>query len=95
MDNGPALTAHALTDWCRFTGADPAYIDPGSPWQNGTCESFNGRFRDEFLTCEQFDTLPEVRCDARPGPVRAGTATPADREVRTQVEGCGYLEPAK
>jgi hypothetical protein len=32
MDNGPELTAHALTDWCRFTGVDPAYIDPGSPW---------------------------------------------------------------
>src|SRR5262249_46642597 len=41
MDNGPELTAHALTDWCRFTDVDPAYIDPGSPWQNGTCESFN------------------------------------------------------
>jgi transposase InsO family protein len=61
MDNGPELTAYALTDWCRFTGVDPAYIDPGSPWQNGTCESFNGRFRDEFLVCEQFDTLLEVQ----------------------------------
>jgi putative transposase len=61
MDNGPELTAYALQDWCRFTGVDPAYIDPGSPWQNGTCESFNGRFRDEFLVCEQFDTLLEVQ----------------------------------
>jgi hypothetical protein len=40
MDNGPELTAHALADWCRFTGVDLAYIDPGSPWQNGICESF-------------------------------------------------------
>ena len=61
MDNGPELTAHALVDWCRFTGVDPAYIDPGSPWQNGVCESFNGRFRDEFLACEQFNTLLEVQ----------------------------------
>jgi putative transposase len=61
MDNGPELTAHALIDWCRFTGVDPAYIDPGSPWQNGTCESLNGRFRDEFLVCEQFNTLLEVQ----------------------------------
>jgi len=48
------MTAHAMTDWCRFTGVDPSFIDPASPWQNGTCESFNGRFRDEFLTTEQF-----------------------------------------
>lgn len=61
MDNGPELTAHALVDWCRYSGVDPAYIDPGSPWQNGICESFNGRFRDEFLACEQFHTLLEVQ----------------------------------
>ena len=34
MDNGPELTAYALRDWCRFTGAGTSYIDPGSPWQN-------------------------------------------------------------
>jgi transposase InsO family protein len=39
---------------------DPDFIDPGSPWQNGTCESFNGRFRDELLVCEQFNMLLEV-----------------------------------
>ncbi|RZU76929.1 helix-turn-helix protein [Micromonospora kangleipakensis] len=43
MDNGPELTAHALVDWCRYSGVDAAYIDPASPWQNGVCESFNGR----------------------------------------------------
>ena len=41
-----------MRDWCRFTDVDASYIDPGSPWQNGVCESFNGRFRDEFLSCE-------------------------------------------
>jgi transposase InsO family protein len=61
IDNGPELTAHALADWCRFTGVDPAFIDPGSPWQNEVCESFNGRFRDEFLACEQFNTLLKVQ----------------------------------
>lgn len=61
MDNGPELTARTLVDWCRYSGVDPAYIDPGSPWQNGICESFNSRFRDEFLTCEQFHTLLEVQ----------------------------------
>ena len=49
MKARPELTAHALADWCRFTGVDTAFIDPGSPWQNGVCESFNGRFRDELL----------------------------------------------
>ena len=57
MDNGIELTAHAMTDWCRLSRVDTAFINPGSPWQNGYYESFNGRFRDEFLTTEQFDTL--------------------------------------
>ncbi|MEU2032610.1 IS3 family transposase [Nocardia amamiensis] len=61
MDNGTEMTAHAMTDWCRFTGVDAAFIDPGSPWQNGVCESFNGRFRDEFLACEIFHSLTEVQ----------------------------------
>lgn len=45
LDFGPELTAHALADWCRFAGVDTAFVDPGSPWQNGVCESFNGRLR--------------------------------------------------
>jgi putative transposase len=61
MDNGTEMTAHAMRDWCRFTGVDAAFIDPGSPWQNGICESFNGRFRDEFLSCEVFHSLTEVQ----------------------------------
>jgi putative transposase len=76
MDNGPELTAHALADWCRFTGVDPAYIDPGSPWQNGVCESFNGRFRDEFLACEQFNTLLEVQVLAEDWRIEYNTYRP-------------------
>lgn len=76
MDNGPELTAHALADWCRFTGVDPAYIDPGSPWQNGTCESFNGRFRDELLVCEQFNTLLEVQVLAEDWRIEYNTYRP-------------------
>jgi putative transposase len=76
MDNGPELTAHALTDWCRYTGVDPAHIDPGSPWQNGICESFNGRFRDEFLACEQFDTLLEVQVLAEDWRIEYNTYRP-------------------
>ncbi|MGH3673665.1 MAG: DDE-type integrase/transposase/recombinase [Pseudonocardiaceae bacterium] len=57
MDNGLELTAAAMRDWCRFSEVATAFIEPGSPWQNGYCESFNGRFRDEFLATEQFDPL--------------------------------------
>jgi len=76
MDNGPELTAHALADWCRYTGVDPAFIDPGSPWQNGTCESFNGRFRDELLVCEQFNTLLEVQVLAEDWRIEYNTYRP-------------------
>jgi putative transposase len=61
MDNGPELTADALRDWCRFTGAGTSYIDPGSPWQNPWVESYGSRMRDELLSIEQFDTVLEAR----------------------------------
>ena len=60
-DNGPELTANALRDWCRFTGAGTSYIDPGSPWQNPWVESYGSRMRDELLSIEQFDTLLEAQ----------------------------------
>jgi putative transposase len=60
-DNGPELTANALRDWCRFTGAGTSYIEPGSPWQNPYVESFGGRLRDELLAVEAFTSLLEAR----------------------------------
>jgi putative transposase len=60
-DNGPELTANALRDWCRFSGAGTSYIDPGSPWQNPYVESFGGRLRDELLAVEAFTTLLEAQ----------------------------------
>lgn len=61
MDNGPELTAHAIRDWCRSTGAGTSYIEPGSPWENPFVESFGSRVRDEVLGVEAFDTLLEAR----------------------------------
>jgi putative transposase len=61
MDNGPELTAYALRDWCRFSGAGTSYIDPGSPWQNPWVESYGSRMRDELLAIEQFDSLLETQ----------------------------------
>lgn len=60
-DNGPELTANALRDWCRFSGAGAAYIEPGSPWQNPFVESFGSRVRDELLGVELFETLTEAQ----------------------------------
>ena len=61
FDNGPEFVAHAVADWCRFTGTNSVFIDPGSPWQNAWIESFNGKFRDEPLNGWQFDSLQEAR----------------------------------
>jgi putative transposase len=66
-DNGPELTANALRDWCRFTGAGTSYIEPGSPWQNPYLESFGSRLRDEPLAVEAFTSLLEPRCWWRTG----------------------------
>ena len=56
-DNGPEFVAQAVRDWIKAVGAKTAYIEPGSPWENGYCESFNARFRDELLNGEVFYTL--------------------------------------
>ena len=60
-DNGPEFIAHALRKWCQSNGTSTAYIEPGSPWQNGFAESFNSRFRDEFLNTELFATVAEAQ----------------------------------
>jgi len=60
-DNGPEFIAQALRNWCEASGTATAYIEPGSPWENGFAESFNGRFRDVFLNAELFTTAPEAQ----------------------------------
>ena len=60
-DNGPEFIAHALKRWCKRSGTTTAYIEPGSPWQNGFAESFNSRFRDESLNTELFATVAEAQ----------------------------------
>ena len=61
MDNGPEFIAHGLQEWCTGSGSGTAYIEPGSPWENPFVESFNGRFRDEFLNIELFASVQEAR----------------------------------
>jgi putative transposase len=60
-DNGPEFVAEALRDWIATVGARTAYIERGSPWENGYCESFNGKLRDELLNGEIFYTLKEAQ----------------------------------
>jgi putative transposase len=60
FDNGPEFIAHAVADWCRFSGTDTVFIDPGSPWQNAWIESFNARLRDVFLNGQHFASLLEA-----------------------------------
>jgi len=60
-DNGPEFTARAIRKWLSRLGVKTLYIEPGSPWENGYIESFNGKMRDELLNREIFATLEEAR----------------------------------
>ena len=60
-DNGSEFTAEAVRDWLERLGVKTAYIEPGSPWENGYNESFNGKLRDKLLNGEIFDTLLEAK----------------------------------
>lgn len=60
-DNGAEFTALAVRRWLGTLEVKPLYIEPGSPWENGYVESFNGKLRDELLKREEFDTLEEAR----------------------------------
>jgi len=60
-DNGPEFTARAIRKWLNRLGVKTLFIEPGSPWENGYIESFNGKLRDELLNREIFTTLEEAR----------------------------------
>jgi len=60
-DNGPEFVATAVRAWIAAVGAQTAYIEPGSPWENGYIESFNARLRDELLNGEIFYSLKEAQ----------------------------------
>jgi putative transposase len=60
-DNGPEFTARVVRDWLKKVGVRTLFIEPGSPWENGYCESFNGKLRDELLARETFYSLREAK----------------------------------
>jgi transposase InsO family protein len=60
-DNGPECVAGIVRAWLSRLGVNALFIEPGSPWENGYIESFNGKLRDEHLNREVFDTVLEAR----------------------------------
>jgi transposase InsO family protein len=85
-DNGPEFVAKDLRQWLADTGAKTLYIEPGSPWENGYCESFNSKLRDEFLNGEIFYSLQELRVLAERWRVHYNTVRPHS--------SLGYKPPA-
>ena len=85
-DNGPEFVAKDLRQWLINTGAKTMYIEPGSPWENGYCESFNSKLRDEFLNGEIFYSLKELRVLAERWRVHYNTIRPHS--------SLGYRPPA-
>ena len=91
-DNGPEFTAQLVRRWLARLGVQTLYIEPGSPWENGYNESFNGKLRDEFLNGEIFYTLPEAvvlveqwrpAVQYRSTPQRLRRASPGTRDDQT------------
>ena len=85
-DNGPEFVAKTVRHWIAAVGAKTAYIEPGSPWENGYCESFNARFRDELLNGEVFYTLQEAQIIIEQWPKHYNTIRPHS--------ALGYRPPA-
>ncbi len=83
---GPEFVAKDLRKWLAGTGAKTAYIEPGSPWENGYCESFNSKLRDEFLNGEIFYSMKEIRVLAERWRVHYNTIRPHS--------SLGYRPPA-
>ncbi len=86
-DNGPEFVSRALLKWITDQGIETALIDPGKPWQNGACESFNAKFRDECLSLEWFRSRAEAT-------VVIETSRRHYNEVRPH-SSLGYLTPAE
>jgi putative transposase len=101
-ENGPEFVAKDLRKWLAATGARTLYIEPGSPWENGYCESFNSKLRDEFLNGEIFYTMKELRVLAERWRVHYNTVRPhsslgyrVPAPAAWQIEashGCGKVE---
>ena len=64
-DSGSEFIADVMKEWCKESGTNTLYIEPGAPWQNGIVESFNSRLRDKLLSSEIVTTLAEAQGGVR------------------------------
>jgi putative transposase len=85
-DNGPEFIAIAIKQWLNEKQVGTLYIEPGSPWENGYIESFNGRFRDEVLDREIFHSVKEAKVIVESWRLEYNNRRPHS--------GLGYLTPA-
>ena len=86
-DNGPEFISRAIKQWLATIGVEILYIEPGSPWQNGVCESFNSRLRDEYLHQTDLINEDDARMKAR--------AWREDFNTRRPHSSLGYLTPSE
>lgn len=86
-DNGPEFISTAIKQWLATIGVEILYIEPGSPWQNGVCESFNSRLRDEYLHQTDLINEDDARTKAR--------AWREDFNTRRPHSSLGYLTPSE
>jgi putative transposase len=102
-DHGPEFIAGAVREWIAAVGAHTAFIEPGSPWENGYCESFNSKLRDELLDGEIFYSLAEARTvietwrqhyNTRRPHSSLGYRPPAPEVVRWPAPPTGSAPPA-
>ena len=104
-DNGPEFVAKDLCQWLADIGAKTLYIEPGSPWENGYCESFNSKLRDEFLNGEIFYSMNELRVLVGRWRVHYNTIRPhsslgykppaPEAWLNSTNKGCGKVESKK
>jgi transposase InsO family protein len=90
-DNGPEFVAEALREWVAAVGAKTAYIEPGTPWENGYCESFNGKLRDKLLNGEIFYTLKEAKIVIEWGPVSLRSSHAHWRATRLNCQAPSWV----
>lgn len=60
-DYGPEYCVKAIREWLDRLDVDPSFIEAGSPWENGYCESYSSKLREELLNCEIFYALQEAK----------------------------------
>ena len=93
-DNGPEMTAKVVRDWLQRIGSKTLFIAPGSPWENGYNESFNGKLRDELLNGEIFYSLKEAKVVIEQGRKHYNTKRPhsaLDRHHSITTQPCSRL----